>query len=139
MRNLNKAATAVALSLTLGLATTAFAHPGKLGPAAQGGQHQGMQHDGSKCADCGEANGRGARGPKAAQSLATPEERTAMREKLRAAKTPEERRQIAMANHAEMQKRAAGIGITLPEHRGPHGRSGMSPSTTAPATAEHTH
>ena len=45
---------------------------------------------------------------------------------MRAAKTPEERQQIASANRAEMQKRATQKGITLPEHRGSQGRTGTS-------------
>lgn len=56
-----------------------------------------------------------------AGQLMTPAERQAMQEKMRSAKTPEERQQIAMANHAEMQKRAKEKGITLPEHGAGHG------------------
>jgi len=63
----------------------------------------------------------------AAQSLMTPEERTALQEKMRNAKTPEERHKLAVANHAEMQKRAKEKGITLPEHRGP--RAGATPES----------
>jgi DNA invertase Pin-like site-specific DNA recombinase len=66
----------------------------------------------------------------------TPEERTALMEKMRSATTPEERQKIAEATHAEMEKRAQEKGITLPDHRGPHGgfgpRSGTRPQ--APAT-----
>ena len=65
--------------------------------------------------------GGGAAGHGAGQQLMTPEERTALMEKMRNAKTPEERQKIAAANRAEMQKRAKEKGITLPEHRGPHG------------------
>lgn len=143
MNKLNKIATAVALSL--GLAVTAYAHPGQMGggmgPGAQAGQQHGMQggmgqgrmqqgmnHGGGKHAQRGEAQGHGKHGSQAGQSLMTPEERTAMREKMRSAKSPEERQQIAAANHAEMQKRATEKGITLPEHRGPHGH-GMGPNT----------
>jgi hypothetical protein len=75
-------------------------------------------------------------GPAAAQQLMTPEERTATMEKMRAAKTPEERQQIAAATRAEMQKRAAEKGITLPEQRAP--RFGTTEQTT-PGTAGHTH
>ncbi len=147
MKNLNKTAIGIAIALTLGV-TAAYAQPdqmrGNMERGAQGSQHQGMQHDmkdrmhkgmnhdGDKHAKRGEAKGHGEHGSKAAQSLATPEERSAMQEKMRAAKTPEERQQIAMANHAEMQKRATEKGITLPEHRGPQGR-GMGPN------AAHTH
>ena len=133
MNKLNK--TAIAIALTLGV-TAAYAQPGQMHGnmehGAQGGQHQGMQHDmkdrmhkgmnhdGDKHAKRGETRGHGSHG---AQSLVTPEERSAMQEKMRAAKTPEERQQIASANRAEMQKRAAEKGITMPEHRGPQGRN----------------
>lgn len=145
MKNLNK--TAIAIALTLGV-TAAYAQSdqmrGNMEHGAQGGQHQGMQHDmkdrmhkgmnhdGDKHAKHSEAKGHGEHGAKAVQSLATPEERSAMHEKMRAAKTPEERQQIALANRAEMQKRATEKGITLPEHRGPHGHSGSE-------TTEHKH
>jgi hypothetical protein len=150
MNKLSKIATAVAISL--GIATVAIAQPGEgrgMGAGAQQGQHQGMQSgmghgqkQGMKRGDGhgkrGEAQGHGKHGSNAAQSLATPEERTAMREKMRNAKTPEERQQIALANRAEMQKRAAEKGITLPEHREGRGhgqRRGNGPAT-APATPE---
>ena len=70
--------------------------------------------------------GQGGAGHGSAQQLMTPEERTAMQEKMRNAKTPEERQRLAQANHAEMQKRAKEKGITLPEHRGPG--AGMGPN-----------
>jgi hypothetical protein len=79
---------------------------------------------------------QGTQGPAAAQQLMTPEERTATMEKMRAATTPEERQQIATATRAEMQKRAAEKGITLPEQHGP--RSGTGVQTT-PDTSGHTH
>jgi hypothetical protein len=146
MKSLNKVATGVAVSLTLGLAAVAYAQPGQMGgnmgPGAQAGQQHGMQggmgqgrmqqgmnHGGGKHAQRGETKGHGNHGSQAGQSLMTPEERTAMQEKMRAATTPEERQQIATANRAEMQKRATEKGITLPEHRGPHGR-GTGPATT---------
>jgi len=64
--------------------------------------------------------GHGAMGPGTlgAQQLMTPEERTALMDKMHNAKTPEERQKIAQANRAEMEKRAKEKGITLP---GPHG------------------
>ena len=153
MKTINKIATAVALSL--GLAATAYAHPGQMGNgmgsgAQQGGQHQmqgnmgqgrmqGMNH-GGKHAAMGQNQGQGCDGaktqgstPQAGQQLMTPDERTAMRDKMRNAQSPEERQQIALANHAEMQKRATEKGITLPEFRGPQGR-GMGPNA-APATS----
>lgn len=148
MNTLNKIATAVALSL--GLAATAYAHPmggnmGQgMGPGTQQGQHQG-QHQGMQAMNHGGQHGgkqaqrgegcdaaKGQHGAQTGQSLVTPEERTAFRDKMRGAKTPEERQQIALANRAEMEKRAAEKGITLPEHRGPQGRN-------APAATEHKH
>lgn len=143
MNKINKIATAVTLSL--GLAVTAWAHPGQMGggmgPGAQAGQQHGMQggmgqgrmqhgagNQANRDQGCDGTNAQSPRGPQAGQSLMTPEERTAMREKMRSAKSPEERQQIAAANHAEMQKRATEKGITLPEHRGPHGRAGAGPN-----------
>lgn len=146
MNKLNKIATAVVLSL--GVAATAYAHPGQMGSgmgpsAQQGGQHQmqGMNHGGKHAAGGQQANrGEGCDGakaqgsrPQAGQQLMTPDERTAMRDKMRNAKSTEERQQIAQANHSEMQKRATEKGITLPEHRNHQGR-GMGPNA-APATS----
>jgi len=137
MNRFNKIATAVALSL--GLAAVAYAQPGQMGGnMGQGmqrgmgqGQMQGMQHGMKDGTGQGKQGGmqRNAQGSQAGQQLMTAEERTAMQEKMRAATTPEERQQIATANRAEMQKRATEKGITLPEHRGPHGR-GTGPATT---------
>ena len=133
MNKLNKIAIAVALSL--GLAAAAFAQPGQMGgnmgPGAQGGPQAGMQH-GMRGGHGPAGMQRGAQAPQAAQQLMTPEERTATMEKMRSAKTPEERQQIATATRTEMQKRATEKGITLPEHSGPQGR-GMGPN------AAHTH
>jgi hypothetical protein len=103
---------AVAAVLGLGVAASAIAHPGEMGgamgPGAMGGMgHGGMSHD---------AMGPGAMG---GQQLMTPEERTALMEKMRSAKTPEERQKIAAANRAEMEKRAKEKGITLPAPHGP--------------------
>lgn len=121
MKSTTKFALGIAASLGLGLAVaTAHAHPGGMGhgmgPGMMGGMgpgagmHQGMM---------------GGAGPwAAAQQLMTPEERTALHEKMLAAKTPQERQTIALANRAEMEKRAKEKGITLPEARGPHGGHG---------------
>jgi hypothetical protein len=59
------------------------------------------------------------------QQLQTPEERSAFQEKMRNAKTPEERQKLVEANRAEMQKRAKEKGITLPQPHGP--RAGFGP------------
>jgi hypothetical protein len=81
--------------------------------------------------------GPGFDGPAFGNQLTTPEERTALIEKMRNAKTPEERQQIAAENHAEMEKRAKEKGITLPEF-GPRGGfgPGFRRAPQAPATTE---
>jgi hypothetical protein len=149
MKPTYKFAAGVIASLGLGIAVaTAYANPGQMGGGmehgkggmqhgAKGGMKHGaqggMQHgkEGMEHGKSGSQHGRmgGDAGHGAGQQLLTPEERTAMREKMRNAKTPEERQQIAAANRAEMQKRATEKGITLPEGRGP--RQG--------ATTEHQH
>ncbi len=141
MKNLNKVATGIILTLSLGLAATAIAQPGQMGSnrgqGPQAGQHQGMQYGANKQAARGGqrdgAMGRGAQGSQPGQQLMTTDERTAMRDKMRAAATPEERQQIAGANHTEMQKRAQEHGITLPVQRGPRNRAGTGPNAVAPA------
>jgi hypothetical protein len=60
--------------------------------------------------------------------LMTAEERTEYRQKMRAAKSPEEREKIRLEHHARMQQRAKEKGVTLPDEppaKGP-GR-GMGP------------
>ena len=78
---------------------------------------------------------------KAGQQLMTPQEREALHEKMRNAKTPAERQALAASTHAEMEKRAKEKGITLPEHGGmAHmgmGMGGMGGG--APAGGEHKH
>ena len=134
MKPTYKFAAGVIASLGLGIAVAAaYANPGQagggIGPHAKGGMQHGakggMQHGGM---GGGAQHGAG-------QQLMTPEERTALQEKIRNAKTPEERQQIATATRAEMQKRATEKGITLPEGRGPN--TGTTPQ--APATTEHAH
>jgi hypothetical protein len=105
MKRSYRIAAAVAAALGLGLAAAAFAHP------------DAMMHG-------------GVAGPMAGQQLMTLEERTALQEKMRNAKTPEERRKLAEANRAEMQKRAKEKGITLPESHGPH--AGFGPGAMGP-------
>lgn len=88
-----------------------------------GGTRQGMMGNGM-------APGmrQGGAGPNAAfQQLMTPEERSAMIEKMRNAKTPEERQKIAAENRAEMEKRAKDKGITLPPARNPYFMPGPNP------------
>jgi hypothetical protein len=100
----------IVASLGLGIAVAAYAQPGQMGggmgPHMQGGmQHgamAGMQHGAQGGTGHGPM-GAGAAGPGAGQQLMTPEERTALREKMRNAKTPAERQQIAEATRTEMQ------------------------------------
>jgi len=103
------------------------------GSGMRGGMGQGMMGQGMHAGKGqGAMNHGGATGPAAAQQLLTPEERTALVDKMRNAKTPEERQQIAQANRAEMEKRAKDKGITLPQGHGP--RAGFGPHVTPPAT-----
>lgn len=123
-------------AISLGMAVaTAHAHSGPMGgemrhgatggPGAMG-MHGGRGHGAGDAARAGTA---------AAQGLMTAEERAALITRMRAAATPEERQQIAAANHAEMQKRAAEKGVTLPEHGGPRAGFGRhaAPATGTPA------
>lgn len=149
MNSTRKWIVGIGTTLSLGLAAAAVsAHPGPMGGGMQHGMRDGEQHGmhgGMGPGMQGRHEGKGPRGesrgenrPQAAQQLMTPEERLAMRDKMRAAKTPEERQQIAAANRTEMEKRAKDKGIALPQHRGPHGRTGTAPATS-PATTEHAH
>ena len=106
MKRSYRIAAGVAAALGLGLAAAAFAHPG----AMHGGMGPGMMGG--------------------MQQLMTPEEHSALQEKMRNAKTPDERQKLAEANHAEMQKRAKEKGITLPEPHGPRG--GFGPGSMGP-------
>ena len=130
---------AAAVALALGLAGGAYAHQGQMGS----GMGQGMRGEGHHGMHGGMHHGKGGQEGRGAMSqLMTPEERDAFREKMRSARTPEERRQLADANRAEMQKRAQEKGITLPEHRGRHGHMGRGPASNpaqapaAPAQAQ---
>lgn len=146
MKQSHKFAAGVVAALGLGIAAAAYAHPGQMGggmgPHMMGGMQHGAQGGMQHGAQDGMQHGRkggmqggmgGGAGHGAGQQLMTPDERTAMREKMRNAATPEERQKIVEANRAEIQKRAKERDITLPEHRGPRG--GAAP--TAPATSEH--
>lgn len=117
---------AIGAAAVLGLAAAAvIAQPGQTGGAmgmhgpmagTQHGQMGGMGHD--------PKSGMG-HGPMGAQQLLTPEERSAFQEKMRDAKTPEERQKLVEANRAQMEKRAREKGITLPQPHGP--RAGFGP------------
>ena len=143
MKQSHKFAVGVVASLGLGIAVAAaYANPGQagggMGPHTKGVQHSatgGMQH-GAKGgtqhgAMGGGAAGHGAAGHGTGQQLMTPEELTALQEKMRNAATPEERQKLAEATRTEMQKRAQAKGITLPEQRGPRtGTTQQAPATT---------
>jgi hypothetical protein len=117
MKRSHKTAAGIVAAVSLGIAAVAFAQPGPMGDGngphgmagMQHGRMGGMQHG---------AMGQGA-GMGADHALMTPEERTALREKMHDAKTPEERQRLARATRDEMQKRAKEKGITLPQHAGP--------------------
>jgi Spy/CpxP family protein refolding chaperone len=114
-------------ALSLGLAAAAFAHPGQMGGAMGPGTMGGMGHGGMGPG----AMGGGPAGGMAGQQLMSPEEHAALQEKMRNAKTPEERQKLAEVNRAEMEKRAKEKGIALP---GPHGHgAGFGPGSAAQA------
>jgi hypothetical protein len=145
MRQSYKLAAGVVASLALGIAVaTAYADPGQMRDGAEHGkggmQHDmkdgmhhgkgGMPHGAHDARDSAKGHGAAEHGAR----LMTPEERTALREKMRNA-TPEERQQIAAATHAEMRKRAQEKGVSLPEGHGPRAGTGAQ----APAATEHQH
>jgi hypothetical protein len=121
-----KLAAAIAAALGLGVAGAAFAHSDGMGHEGMG---PGMIHGGMGSGGMGGGAMHG--GPMAGQQLMTPEERAALQEKMRNAKTPEERQKIAEATHAEMQKRAKEKGITAPERHSPG--ADFAPHSTPPA------
>ena len=137
MKQSYKFAIGVVASLGLGIAAAAaYAHPGQMGGGMGPHMQDGMQHGAMAGMQHGARGGTGygpmgagATGHGVGQQLMTPEERTALREKMRNAATPEERQSIAAENHAEMQKRATEKGITLPAHRGPHFGTPQAPAT----------
>lgn len=122
MKRSHQVAAGVVAALSLGVAAAVFAHPGPMGggmgPAMKGGMGPGRMAGGPA-------------GFAAGQQLMTPEERAALQEKMRNAKTPEERQKLAEATHTEMQKRAQEKGITLPDARGPG--AGFGPGFAPPA------
>lgn len=125
MKRSHKIAIGIAASLGLSLGAAAvFAHPGPMDGATGMHGEGGMAHGPMAGMGHGPMGGHGAQ---TGAQLMTPEERTAMQEKMRNAKTPEERQKIAEANRAEMQKRAKEKGITLAEPHGPH--AGFGPSS----------
>jgi hypothetical protein len=151
MRQTYKIVAGVVASLGIGFAVaTAYASPGQMGAGMEHGkggmQHgmtEGMQHGAKEGKGHGKGGEHGAhRGQDSARDhgaghgagLMTPEERTALRQRMRNA-TPEERQQIAAANRAEMRKRAQEKGVT--PHKGHGPRSAAAPK--APEATEHQH
>jgi len=126
MKRSSKVAVGIVASLGLGLAVAAaYAHPGPMGAGIGPGMMGAMGPGAMRGMGPG-AMGPGFAGPVVGQQLMTPEEQTALREKMRNAATPEERQKLAETTRAEMQKRAKEKGITLPEPRGP--RAGFGPN-----------
>ena len=115
MKRSHKAAAGIAAALSLGIAAAAFAQPGNeshdkagMQHGQMGGMHHaGTRHGGMQHGTMGENAGMGT-----GHSLMTPEEHTALQEKMRSATTPEERHKLAEAARAEMQKRANEKGAT---------------------------
>jgi hypothetical protein len=150
MRQTYKLAAAVVATLGLGITVaTAYASPGQMGAgmdhgkggmhhgmtASRHGKQEGMQHGKGGEQQHGARHGQdSARGHGAGAGPMTPEERTALREKMRNA-TPEERQQIAAATRAGMQKRAHEKGVT--SHKGHGPRSAAAPK--AAEATEHQH
>lgn len=149
MKHYRKPALIAITSVGLALATAAaFAESGPMG----GMGHMKEMHDKMSASMHGHSSG-----PTAGEQLMTPQERDALREKMRSAKTPQERQALAASTRAEMEKRAKEKGITLPAHgsshagmggmggmgmsgmHGMHGMHGMDKGGTAPAGAEHKH
>jgi hypothetical protein len=127
-RRIAVGAAASAAVLGLGFAVAAHAHPG-FGQEGAAGFGPGAMH--RMGPGMGPPMMRGGFGGPAAQQLLTPEERQALIDKMRNAKTPEERHKLAEDNRAEIEKRAKEKGITLPPAFGPH--AGFGPPFAPPA------
>ena len=148
MKQYRKTAVVAALSVGLALVVaSAFAQPDSKGLGKEQGQGSMMGMQGGmpgmmQGAMSGMMQGAmsgmqgGAAGSMGGQQLMTPQERDALAEKMRSAKTPEERQALAATTRAEMEKRAAAKGITLPQHGGNH--AGMQAGGQA-GSAEHKH
>jgi hypothetical protein len=115
----------------LGAAALVIAHPG----AGFGPQGGGPGFGPGGMAGKAPMMRSGFAGPMAGQQLMTPEEQQAFVEKMRSAKTPEERQQLAAANHAEMEKRAKEKGVTLPQPHGHGPGAGVGPNFAPPFAA----
>lgn len=141
MIQLRKIAVGIAAALGLGFAVAAFAQPNAMGGG--GGQSMAGMHD--RKADMQTAMHGGSADHGAAQQFMPPQERVARQERMRNAKTPEERQALAKTMHTEMEKRAKGNTITLPGHGGMgtgmqrgHGQMGVGGNGSQTA-AEHAH
>lgn len=142
----------------LAFAGAVFAHPGgQQGRAMGHGGMHGMGHqmmgqcagqagaDNATCTGMGAGGMHGQRsgageGGAAAQSLMSAEERQALRDKMRSAKTPDERQRLAQENRATMEQRAKERGITLPAQRGPmmgHRMGSMGPGAAPHDSSTH--
>jgi Spy/CpxP family protein refolding chaperone len=123
--NARHIAAAALAAVTLGLsALSAHAHPGTgFGPGMKGGMNRGGQSPHGEPAAAGK------------RALMTNEERAALHDQMRSARTPEERQKLAEATRTEMRKRGEERGAALHGPRGP--RFGTAPRT--PSTNEHAH
>jgi hypothetical protein len=103
---------AIGAAAALGLAAgVVIAHPGQMGGAmGMHGTMAGMQHGPMGGMQHGPMGGT-QHGPMGAQGPMTSGEHSALQEKMRNAKTPEERQAIAESVHAQMRKRAAERGF----------------------------
>jgi len=143
VKQFRRIALGAAASVGLGLAVAAaYANPDQTegGMGHQMGDGMGHRMGGMDHSMMGAMGPRGMGGGPAGQmgraQLMTSEEQQALAEKMRNAATPEERRALADATRAEMEKRAKDKGVTLPQSRGPHSGPG---SSSAPAAEEHKH
>ena len=99
MKRSHKTAAGIVAALSLGVAAAAFAQPGPMGdgkgPQGKAGMQHGtmggMQHGAMGGMQHG-VMGHASAGMGAAHSLMTPEERTALQQKMHDAKTPEQHR-----------------------------------------------
>lgn len=131
--------------LAIGIAALAIVSAGTAVWAHQGGmgRMEGMQDMHGKMEGMhGKMGGRhgGGADHEAIHQLVTPQEREAMREKMKAAKTPEERQALRAGMRAEIEKRAKEKGITLPErHARMGGKHGMGHGGRGHGEGAHKH
>jgi hypothetical protein len=103
---------AIGAAAALGLAAgVVIAHPGQMGGGmGKQGPMAGMQHGQMGGMQHGQMAGMG-QGRMGGQHAMAPEERSAFQERMRNAKTPEERQKIAESRRAEMHKHATERGV----------------------------